>query len=195
MSRDEVLRHYRETGALLEGHFLLSSGLHSPVYMQSAKVLMWPDRAAVLCRAIAEKVRAALGPRPVDLVCSPALGGIVVGYEVARHLGVRAIFTERVDGVFRLRRGFEIGSGERILMVEDVVTTGKSSRECIECANGAGGCVVAAACLVDRSDGAVDLGVPLYALCGYKVPSYAADSLPPELARIPAVKPGSRGLA
>lgn len=195
MNKEEVLRHYRETGALLEGHFLLTSGLHSPVYMQSAKVLMHPDRAALLCKALADAIRAKLGPKPVDLVCSPAMGGVVVGYELARQLGVPSIFTERVDGAFTLRRGFEIPKGARVLMAEDVVTTGKSSRECIATIEANGGTTVAASCIVDRSDGEVDLGVPLFALCGYKVPAYPADALPPEMANTPAIKPGSRNLA
>lgn len=195
MQKDEVLRHFRETGALLEGHFLLSSGLHSPVYMQCARVLMYPDRAELLCRALAHKLEERFGKGGFDLAVSPAMGGVVVGYEVARQLGVPSIFTERVDGRFQLRRGFTIPKGARIVMVEDVVTTGKSSRECIECAEEAGGKVVAAACLIDRSDGVVDLGVPLVPLAGYKVPAYPADQLPPEIARLPAVKPGSRGLA
>lgn len=195
MNKEDVLRHYRETGALLEGHFLLTSGLHSPVYMQSAKVLMHPDRAALLCKALADAIRAKLGPKPVDLVCSPAMGGVVVGYELARQLGVPSIFTERVDGAFTLRRGFEIPEGARVLMAEDVVTTGKSSRECIATIQANGGHTVAASCIVDRSDGEVDLGVPLFALCGYKVPAYAADALPPEMASLPAIKPGSRNLA
>ncbi|MBX3453985.1 orotate phosphoribosyltransferase [Ferrovibrio sp.] len=195
MNKEDVLRHYRETGALLEGHFLLTSGLHSPVYMQSAKVLMHPDRAALLCKALADAIRAKLGPKPVDLVCSPAMGGVVVGYELARQLGVPSIFTERVDGAFTLRRGFEIPEGARVLMAEDVVTTGKSSRECIATIQANGGHTVAASCIVDRSDGEVDLGVPLFALCGYKVPAYAADALPPEMAKLPAIKPGSRNLA
>ncbi|HEX6959787.1 MAG TPA: orotate phosphoribosyltransferase [Ferrovibrio sp.] len=195
MTRDEVLQHYREAGALLEGHFLLTSGLHSPIYMQSARVLMFPQRAEALCKALAERLRAALGSSPVDLVCSPALGGIVVGYEMARQLGVPAIFTERVDGKFTLRRGFDIPKGARVLMAEDVVTTGKSSRECIDCITQNGGKVVAASCIVDRSDGEVDLGVPLFSLCGFKVPAYREDELPPELQKIPAVKPGSRNLA
>jgi orotate phosphoribosyltransferase len=194
MNREDVLQHYRESGALLEGHFLLTSGLHSPVYMQSARVLMFPERAEALCKALADKLRAKYGPKPVDLVCSPAMGGVVVGYELARQLGVPAIFTERVDGKFALRRGFDIPQGARVLMAEDVVTTGKSSRECIDCITEHGGVVVAASCIVDRSDGEVDLGVPLFSLCGYKVPSYAADALPPELQKIPAIKPGSRGL-
>lgn len=195
MNKDEVLQHYRDSGALLEGHFLLTSGLHSPVYMQSAKVLMHPKRAEALCKALAEKIRAKLGPQPVDIVCSPAMGGVVVGYELARQLGVPSIFTERVDGKFVLRRGFEIQPGARVLMAEDVVTTGKSSRECIDCIAANGGKTVAASCIVDRSDGDVDLGVPLFALCGYKVPAYHEDELPPEMRKLPAVKPGSRGLA
>jgi orotate phosphoribosyltransferase len=194
MTREEVLQHYRESGALLEGHFLLTSGLHSPVYMQSARVLMHPERAEALCKALAAKICAAMGPKPVDLVCSPAMGGVVVGYELARQLGVPSIFTERVEGVFALRRGFEIPQGARVLMAEDVVTTGKSSRECIECIEANGGKVVAASCIVDRSDGEVQLGVPLFTLCGFKVPSYREDELPPELQKLPAVKPGSRGL-
>lgn len=195
MNKDEVLQHYRDSGALLEGHFLLTSGLHSPVYMQSAKVLMHPARAEALCKALAEKIRAALGPNPVDIVCSPAMGGVVVGYELARQLGVPAIFTERVDGKFALRRGFDIQPGARVLMAEDVVTTGKSSIECIECIAAHGGKTVAASCIVDRSDGEVQLGVPMFALCGYKVPAYRADQLPPEMQKLPAVKPGSRGMA
>ena len=195
MTRDEVLRHYRETGALLEGHFILSSGLRSSVYMQSAKVLAHPQRAEALCHVLAQTIVAKLGPKPVDLVCSPAMGGVVVGYELARQLGVPSIFTERVDGTFQLRRGFEIPRGAKVLMAEDVITTGKSSRECIECIERNGGVVIGASCIVDRSDGEVDLGLPLFALCGFKVPSYAPDALPPELAKLTAVKPGSRGLS
>lgn len=195
MLKEDVLRHYRETGALLEGHFILSSGLRSPVYMQSAKVLMHPDRAEKLCRSLAHRIVSVIGPDHVDLVCSPAMGGVVVGYELARQLGVPAMFTERVDGKFQLRRGFEIPNGARVLMAEDVITTGKSSLECIECIEQNGGRVVAASCLVDRSDGEVDLDIPLVALCGFKVPSYAPDALPPELQKLPPVKPGSRGLA
>ena len=194
MTRDDVLQHYRDSGALLEGHFLLTSGLHSPVYMQSARVFMYPQRAEALCKVLAEKIRAALGSQPVDIVCSPAMGGVVVGYELARQLGVPAIFTERVDGKFALRRGFDIPKGARVLMAEDVVTTGKSSRECIDCIAENGGVTVAASCIVDRSDGATDLGVPLFALCGYKVPAYREDELPDEMKKLPAVKPGSRGL-
>jgi orotate phosphoribosyltransferase len=194
MNQDEVLRHFRETDALLEGHFLLSSGLHSSRYLQCAKVLSHPDRAALLCRALADKVIAAVGEGGIDIVVAPAMGGVVVGYEMARQLGVPGIFTERVDGEFTLRRGFELKPGTRVLMSEDIVTTGKSSRECIKAINAAGGKTVAASCLIDRSDGEVDLGLPLVSLTGLKVPSYEADALPPELAAIPAIKPGSRGL-
>lgn len=192
LNRDEVLRHFRESGALLEGHFLLSSGLHSPVYLQCAKVLMHPERAEILCRALAAKLEAQLGPGFADLVISPAMGGVVVGYEVARQLRLPSIFCERVEGAFAFRRGFAIGRGQRLLMVEDVVTTGKSSRECIAAAEAQGGRVVAAASLIDRSDGEADLGVPLVSLAGYRVPAYAADQLPAALAALPAVKPGSR---
>lgn len=194
MTRDEILQHFRDAGALLEGHFLLSSGLHSPVYLQCARVMMDARRGAALCRALADKITAELGVGAIDLVVSPAMGGVVVGYELARQLEVPAIFAERVDGSFALRRGFDIPAGARVLMAEDIVTTGKSSRECIACITEYGGTVVGASCLIDRSDGEVDLGVPLVALTGYKVPAYAADALPPELAATPAVKPGSRDL-
>lgn len=194
MTRDEILQHFRDAGALLEGHFLLSSGLHSPVYLQCARVMMDARRGAALCRALADKITAELGVGAIDLVVSPAMGGVVVGYELARQLEVPAIFAERVDGSFALRRGFDIPAGARVLMAEDIVTTGKSSRECIACIADYGGTVVGASCLIDRSDGEVDLGVPLVALTGYKVPAYAADALPPELAAMPAVKPGSRDL-
>lgn len=194
MTRDEVLDEFRAAGALLEGHFLLSSGLHSPVYLQCARVMMDAARGGRLCAALAEKVNATLGRDAIDLVVSPAMGGVVVGYEVGRQLGVPAIFTERVDGTFTLRRGFDIPEGACVLMAEDIVTTGKSSRECIACITELGGRVVGASCLIDRSEGEVDLGVPLVSLTGYKVPAYAEDALPPELAATPAVKPGSRGL-
>ena len=194
MTPDEVLTHFRETGALLEGHFLLSSGLHSSRYLQCAKVLMHPDRAAILCAALASKIKQRLGDEAIDLVVAPAMGGVVVGYEMARQLGVPGIFTERVEGEFALRRGFEIAQGANVLMSEDIVTTGKSSRECIAAIKEAGGNVVAASCLIDRSNGSVDIGVPLFSLMGLDVPAYEADKLPPELAAMPAIKPGSRGL-
>ena len=194
MTTDEVLDVFRECGALLEGHFILSSGLRSPVFLQKARVFMHPDQAEKLCRALAAKLKAE-GYGSVSQVVSPAVGGIIPGYETARHLGVPAIYTERVDGKFQLRRGFEIARGEKVLVVEDIVTTGLSIRECIACLREIGADVVAAACLVDRSAGEADVGVPLVALTQYKVPAYPADALPPELAAIPAIKPGSRGLA
>ncbi len=194
MTTDEVLAIFRACGALLEGHFILSSGLRSSVFLQKARVFMYPDKAEILCRALADKIRAE-GYGGVSQIVSPAVGGIVPGYETARHLGVPAIYTERVDGSFQLRRGFEIARGEKVLVVEDIVTTGLSIRECIACLRDIGADVVAAACLVDRSAGEADIGVPLVALAQYKVPAYPADALPPALAAIPAVKPGSRGLA
>jgi orotate phosphoribosyltransferase len=193
MTGDEVLNEFRAAGALLEGHFILSSGLHSSRYLQCARVLMDPRRADRLCAALAGQVRA-LTAEPIDLVASPAMGGVIVGYEMARQLGVPAVFFERVEGTLTLRRGFTIPPGARVLMVEDIVTTGLSSRECIAGIAGEGGVTVAAACLIDRSGGTAEIGVPLAALARLDIPTYPADRLPPELAAIPAVKPGSRGL-
>ncbi|MGE0046634.1 MAG: orotate phosphoribosyltransferase [Hyphomonadaceae bacterium] len=193
MTESEVLDEFRAAGALLEGHFILSSGLHSPVFFQKNIVFQDPARTEKLCRALAEKARAAFGK--IDVVVSPAVGAIIPGYETARHLGARAMFVEREKGAFQLRRGFEIKPGERVLMVEDVVTTGLSSRECLDAIRGHPGELVGAACLIDRSNGKADVGAPLVALARVDAPSYAADALPPELAKLPAVKPGSRGLA
>lgn len=193
MTEDQVLEEYRDAGALLEGHFILSSGLHSARYLQCARVLMDPRRADRLCRALAAKLRS-LYFGPIDLVASPAMGGVVVGYEMGRQLGVPAIFFERVDGKLALRRGFTIEKGMRCIMVEDIVTTGLSSRECIAGIAEEGGVAVAAACLIDRSGGKADLGIPLASLAQLNIPAYPVDMLPPDLAKIPAVKPGSRGL-
>ncbi|WP_417463974.1 orotate phosphoribosyltransferase [Kordiimonas sp.] len=192
MDQETVLGEFRDAGALLEGHFKLSSGLHSSVYLQCARVLMDPKRAARLCGAFADKLRAT--GVEVDLVVSPAMGGVIVGYEVARQLGVDGIFTERVEGEFALRRGFEIPKGARILMMEDVITTGLSSRECIKTIHEWGGDVVAAGCLVNRSGGDVDVGAPITSLVNINAPAYEPDNLPDELKAIPAIKPGSRGL-
>lgn len=194
MTDDEVLDIFRDCGALLDGHFKLSSGLRSSVYLQCALVLQNPERAATLCRALADQVIAGLGDASIDLVVSPAMGGVVVGYEMGRQLGVDTIFTERVDGELVLRRGFEIPDGARVLMVEDVVTTGLSSRECIATIRAHGGEVVGATALVDRSSGRADLGVTLYSLLTLDAPTYNPDDLPDWLAAIPAIKPGSRGL-
>jgi len=194
VTTEDVLDLFRQSGALLQGHFILSSGLRSPVFLQKARVFMHPDKAEKLCRALAEKIVAA-GYGDVSKVVSPAVGGIIPGYETARHLKKPAIYTERVNGIFELRRGFEIAPGEKVIIVEDIVSTGLSIRECIEAVRRIGANVVAAACLIDRSAGEAEIGVPLIALTQYKVPAYPADQLPPELAAIPAVKPGSRGLA
>jgi orotate phosphoribosyltransferase len=194
LSSDAVLDEFRAAGALLEGHFILSSGLRSPRYLQCALLLSDPVRAARLCAALAQSLPVDLRAA-IDVVVAPAMGGVVVGYEMARQLGVRGLFTERVDGQFAFRRGFALEPGARVFMMEDVITTGLSSRECIACIEAAGGHVVAAGCLVDRSNGTADVGVPLYPLIRLDVPTYAADALPPELAAIPAIKPGSRGLA
>jgi orotate phosphoribosyltransferase len=193
MTNDEVLAEFKAVGAVLEGHFILTSGLHSPRYLQCARVLMDPARADRLCAVLTRKVKAKIGDQ-IDLVASPAMGGVVVGYEMARQLGVESIFFERVDGKLALRRGFTIKKGARVLMVEDIVTTGLSSRECIEGIHAEGGETVGAACLVDRSGGKAQIGVPLAALASIEVPTFAADSLPPDLAALPAIKPGSRGL-
>ncbi|MBX2854783.1 MAG: orotate phosphoribosyltransferase [Rhodobacteraceae bacterium] len=195
LSQEAALAEFRAAGALLEGNFLLSSGLHSGVYLQCARVMMDPDRGERLCKALAEKIsleQAQISDLSLDLCVSPAMGAVIVGYETARHLGLRSMFMERPEGVFELRRGFEMPEGARCLMIEDVVTTGKSSRECIKAIENSGGRVVGAACLVDRSGGAADLGTRLTSLIQIDAPTYSADNLPLDLASLPAVKPGSR---
>jgi orotate phosphoribosyltransferase len=191
MTEDEILAEFRAADALLEGHFLLSSGLHSPRYLQCARVLMDPRRAARLAEALAAAIPEPVR-REIDIVVSPAMGGIIAGHELARALGVEAVFVERPTGTFELRRGFRLAPRQKVLLVEDVVTTGLSSREAMKAIEAAGGKVVAAAALVDRSGGSADLGVPFFPLIRLDVPTYAADALPPELAAIPAEKPGSR---
>lgn len=193
MTQDEVLAEFRDAGALLEGHFILSSGLRSPVFLQKMFIFQDPKRTEKLCRALAEKSKAAFGK--IDIVVSPAVGGIVPGYETARQLGAKAIFVERENGQFALRRGFEIPAGARVLMVEDIITTGLSSRECIDSLRAHPGELVGAACLIDRSGGKADIGVPRVSLATLDIPNYSPDELPPQLAALPAVKPGSRGLA
>lgn len=191
MTDEDVLAEFRASKALLEGHFLLSSGRHSAHYLQCARVLMSPDRAARLAIALAAKLPRDLR-KEIGCVISPAMGGIIIGQEMGRALGVDAMFVERPEGTFELRRGFSLEPGTKVLMVEDVVTTGLSSREAIRAIEEAGGEVVAAASLVDRSAGTVDLGVPFYPLIALNFPTYAADEVPAELAALPAVKPGSR---
>ena len=193
MTQDEVLAIFRKAGAILEGHFILSSGLRSPVFLQKAKVFQYPDQTEILCKALAEKIMDA-GFGNVDAVIGPAVGGIIPGYETSRHMKVPAMYVERQDGVFTLRRGFELVQGARVVVVEDIVTTGLSVRECIKALADVGIETVAVACLIDRSAGEADVGKPLISLTQYKVPAYEADNLPPELAAIPATKPGSRGL-
>ncbi|MFL4996167.1 MAG: orotate phosphoribosyltransferase [Microvirga sp.] len=192
MTPNEALDEFRSAGALLEGHFILSSGLHSPVFLQKMFVFQDPARTERVCRALAEKVRETFGA--VDYVVSPAVGGIVPGYETARHLGCKAIFVERENGVFVLRRGFTIPEGARVVMVEDIVTTGLSSRECLAALREHPGTILGAACLIDRSGGKADLGAPLVSLVQLDIPAYAPGQLPPELAALPAIKPGSRNL-
>jgi orotate phosphoribosyltransferase len=194
MTDDDILDEFRAADALLEGHFILSSGLRSPRYLQCARVLMDPARAERLAQALAAKLPADVRDR-IDAVVSPAMGGVIIGHEMGRALGKPAMFLERPEGTFGLRRGFRLDPGTKVLMVEDVVTTGLSSREAIEAVRTAGAEVIAEAALVDRSGGTVDLGVPFTPLIRIDVPTYAADALPPELAAIPAVKPGSRAAA
>ena len=191
MQEEEVLAEFRASKALLEGHFLLSSGRHSAHYLQCARVLMDPMRASRLAAAIAQRIPRELR-KDIAKVVSPAMGGVIIGHEMGRALGIEAIFVERPTGTFELRRGFTIEPGEKVLLVEDVVTTGLSSREAMDCVREAGGEVIAAAALVDRSAGSVDLGVPFFPLIAINFPTYAPDELPPELAATPAIKPGSR---
>ena len=193
MTADDVLDEFRAAGALREGHFVLSSGLHSPVFLQKNLVFMRPDRTERLCRALADKLRR-VAPE-IDVVVSPAVGAVIPGYETARWLGVPAMYVEREGGVFRLRRGFGLEPGARVAMVEDIVTTGLSSRECIKAIRDAGGNVVVAGCIVDRSGGRAAVGAPLVALATLDVPAYPADALPPELAALPIEDPGSRRLS
>jgi orotate phosphoribosyltransferase len=193
MTTEEVLAVFESAGAVLHGHFILTSGLRSPVFLQKARVFMHPDKTEVLCKALAGKIKGAGVSGPIDFVVGPAVGGIIPAYETSRHLGAPAIWVEREDGVFKLRR-FEIEKGARVVIIEDIVTTGLSIRETVESLKALGADVLAAGCLIDRSAGKADVGVPLIALAEYEVPAYPADKIPPELAAIPAVKPGSRSL-
>jgi len=194
MQEDDILAEFRASQALLEGHFLLSSGRHSAHYLQCARVLMDPMRASRLASALAATL-----PRDVrqqiTKVVSPAMGGVIIGHEMGRALGVEAMFVERPTGTFELRRGFALAPGDKVLMVEDVVTTGLSSREAIRAIEATGAEVIAGAALVDRSAGSVDLGVPFFPLVALNFPTYAPEEVPAELAATPAIKPGSRALA
>ena len=191
MTQDDVLDEFRASGALLEGHFKLSSGRHSGHYLQCARVLMNPHRAARLAEALAAKIPADIR-ESLDAVISPAMGGIIIGQEMGRALSLDAMFLERPEGTFHLRRGFALEPGAKVLMVEDVVTTGLSSREAIEAVGREGGEVLAEVALVDRSSGTADLGVPFFPLIDIDFPTYAEDEVPEKLAAIPITKPGSR---
>ena len=194
MTPAQVLSEFKKAGALLEGHFVLSSGLHSDTFLQKALVFRDPERTAKLCKALAAKVKKEV-KATFSVIVSPAVGGIVPGYEMARQLKVPAMYVEREGGQFLLRRGFKLKKGEKVLMVEDIVTTGLSSRECLDAIRAAGGKPVAAACLIDRSGGKADVGVQLVSLAQLNILAWPADNLPAHLKKKPAVKPGSRGLA
>ncbi len=193
MKTSDVLEEFRKVGALLEGHFILSSGRRSPVFLQKALVFSHPRTTEKLCAALARKLEAAFGK--IDVVVGPAVGGLIPGYETARQLVCRSVYTEREGGVMSLRRGFTIEPNERVVIVEDIVTTGVSMRETLACLQAAGANVAGAGCIVDRANGKADTGgLQLVALAAVDFPDYDAGDLPPELAAIPAVKPGSRGL-
>jgi orotate phosphoribosyltransferase len=193
MTEDEVLAEFRDAGALLQGHFILSSGLRSPVFLQKMRIFEDPKRTERLCRPLAKLIHDKFGE--VDLVVSLAIGGIIPGYETARALGCKSIFVEREGAEFALRRGFEIPSGAKLVLVEDITSTGGSRRECLAVVRKYTGAILGAACVIDRSGGRADIGVPLISLAQVDFPAYPADSLPPELAAIPAIKPGSRAAA
>ena len=192
MNTEQVLDEFRGAGALREGHFILASGLHSPMFLQKNLVFQYPERTARLCKALAEKIEAQFG-KP-DVIVSPAVGAIIPGYEVARWMGVPAMYVEREAGAFKLRRAFRIEPGAKVVVIEDVITTGGSFREAVEPIEAAGGTVLCCACIVDRSGGRADVGFPLVALATLDVPAYPADALPPELAALPAEEPGSKRL-
>ena len=192
MTTEDVLAIFREAGAYLEGHFILTSGLRSRVFLQKARVFMHPHLTERLCKALAERIREAVDG-PIDFIVGPAVGGLIPAYETSRHLGAPAIWVERENGIFKLRR-FEIEKGARVVIVEDIVTTGLSIRETVATMRDLGAEVLAAACIIDRSAGKADVGVKLVALADYEVAAYPADALPADLAAIAPVKPGSRNL-
>tara|TARA_Y100000590_G_C15614764_1_gene975293 strand:- start:703 stop:1293 length:591 start_codon:yes stop_codon:yes gene_type:complete len=194
MNKDEIYEEFKKVGALLEGHFVLSSGLHSSVYLQCAKVMMHAQLAEKFCRVLVDQIQANYLDDPFDCVVSPALGGVLVGYEIGRQLRIPSIFTERVDGSFELRRGFGFLPNSKILLIEDVITTGKSSLECIECIKKNKGKVKAIGCLIDRTDGKVNFSIPFFSLMSLSIPVFSSEALPEDLAKIPIQKPGSRDL-
>ena len=192
MSEKEVLNIYKSIGALLEGHFVLSSGLHSRLYLQSALIFSNTSIAESLCGNLAKKINNMIDLENIDLIVSPAMGGVIVGYELSRHIKKPNIFAERKEGKFSIRRGFKINKGQKILVVEDIVTTGKSSLECFECIRQLGGKVIAEAALINRGGDSVDLGVPLITLANLNIPNFNLNNLPEDLKNMPAIKPGSR---
>ncbi|MEQ1752636.1 MAG: orotate phosphoribosyltransferase [Micropepsaceae bacterium] len=193
MTPEQVLAEFQKAGALLKGHFILSSGRHSDTFLQKALVFQHPQRTSKLCKALTDLVRSKVKKR-IDAIVSPAVGGIIPGYETARHMKVPAMYVERQDGVFQLRRNFHLDDTMNVIIVEDIVSTGLSSRECIEAVKQTGAKVVALACLIDRSGGAAKFEVPFIPLVRLKVSSWDADKLPKHLKGTLAVKPGSRGL-
>lgn len=194
MNTDEVLAEFESVGALQKGHFVLSSGLHSDTYLNKSIVSMYPARTEKLCRALAAKTKAVLDSE-IDFVVSPAMGAIIYGYETARHLDVPFMFVERVEGTFQLRRGFSLPEKAKVLVVEDIVSTGLSARECIDAISKLGADVLGLACFIDRSGGDADVGVPMIPLASMNVEAWEAENLPPHLANTPVVKPGSRGVS
>jgi orotate phosphoribosyltransferase len=193
MNDTQLLQEFKDAGAILSGHFILSSGLHSPTYLQCARVMMDAARGERLCHALASLIKAR--GFEIDVVVAPAMGGVVVGYELGRQLGLPTMFCERVDGRFELRRGFSLEKGQRVLICEDVVTTGKSSMEAAACVEAHDGFCVAVASLIDRrGSNDTSLTLPLVSLLKLEVPTYRPDALPAELQTIPAIKPGSRFL-
>ncbi len=197
MMEQDVIKEFKDAQAMLSGHFILSSGLHSPTYLQCARVMMDARRGERLCSALSLKIREWMqaSGKKIDTIVAPAMGGVVVGYEMGRQLELDAMFCERVEGKFVLRRGFELNAGQKILIVEDVVTTGKSSMEAVACVEELGAKAVAVCSLIDRrSNNDVSLTLPLISLLKLDVPTYKAEALPPELQKIPATKPGSRDL-
>ena len=193
MTPEQVLNEFRQADALLEGHFKLSSGLHSRAYLQCARVLMQPKRAAKLAKALAEQIKANVNG-DINAVVAPAMGGLIIGHEVARALNVDSMFLERVDGDFTLRRGFALENKPRVVMIEDIVTTGLSSREAIAAIRAQGGKVVGAGCLIDRSNGKAKIGVKLASLAKLNIETFDEDHIPTDLVDTPVIKPGSRGL-
>ena len=194
MNKDEVIREFKEAGALLEGHYILSSGLHSSRYLQCALALSEPSRAQRLSESLGKKILENISTK-IDIVVSPAMGGLIIGHEIARFLDVPSIFLERVNGKFELRRGFTIKPDLNCLLVEDIVTTGLSSNESIEVIKGYGGNIIGEACLIDRSSGKANLETKLISLTSIDIPTFHKDEIPESLKNIPAIKPGSRNIS